>query len=547
MACNTPGRGAGAVFTLLDNPQFDMLLEPCKGMWSIVKPLNATVTNYVENPSFETGIQYWRCSSGAHMEWVDAWPISADRAYNGSRSLRVVTDTAWAAYSVYYATDPLIVSPMGELRVPPLSTYYGSLWVKACAGDRLSFTTGIVDANETEPHIERTTEDVATGEWQELRSAFTNQSATKTLVVGLYLTNRPAGRSCSEMLIDAAAFTEIEAPYFDGESSGASWNGNRHESTSVMNARCRSNGDDVYLKDLGFLITSVTGHGMPTVKQDSLPNANYGGAHYNRTIPDSRTIVMTGRLTSTRGLNALVKQHSALSDLVGFGRYFDSPQPFLLRYRLVQCDCVTSGVLEIPVVYDGGLEGTVTNTWEEKIELRLTAMDQLFWREPETQCVSLTANTTNEINYSGTAPTRIRMEAINPAGNVGDVHFTSIANMTLGSGIYLQNPTDATQGYANIQPGQSLKLGDSGDCVGLRQNCAGVTLEPAGTNYAGYVQRPASRPSEFMLIPGKNVLLPTVSGPGTPRIQVCWENMYQSGNDVSKLTIRNGCAKRSCV
>ena len=527
-------RGAGPIHVLPDT-QIEMLLEPCVGMWSIVQPLNQDVTNYVENPSFETGIQLWQGGSDTQLTWVDAWPLASDDAYNGSHALRVTTTNPWHAYSVQYT---------GSLKAGKRSTHYGALWVKACAGDQLEFTVGIVNPATTEPFIERTITTIATGEWQELRTSFTNQSDV-TLFVSLYLTNRPASRDCSTMLIDAASYTQIEAPYFDGESSGASWDGTRYASASTMSARCRSNGDDVYLKDLGLLITGFTGHGMPTVKQDATPNANYGGSHYNRTIPESRTIVLTGRLTSCRGLAEIERLHSKLSDLVGFGRYFDSPQPFLLRYRLNRCDCVTSGTLEIPVVYDGGLEGAVANTWDQRIELRFTAMDQLFWREPETQCVSLLPNQSNEIQYSGTAPTKIRMEVFNDNA-AGDALFTSIANTTLGSGIYLQNPADINQGYATIAPGNSLKLGDSGDCVGLRQSCAGVTLEPAGTNLAGYILRPASRPSEFMLIPGKNVLFPTCSG-ATPRIQICWENMYQSGSDVSKLSTRGGCAKRSCV
>lgn len=163
-------------------------------------------TNYVTNPSFETNTTGWSGSFGATIA------ASTEQAKYGSQSLKVTpTDaTSLAGYTVSGLTSGAV--------------YVLSAWVYLSAGSGVAVTPNATWANAS-PSARVTT----LGSWARAYCTFTASGTTQQI------TAVKEAASTDPFYLDGVMVTEFpfEGDYFDGSTTGASWTGTAHASTST--------------------------------------------------------------------------------------------------------------------------------------------------------------------------------------------------------------------------------------------------------------------------------------------------------------------------
>lgn len=519
----------------------DIYINPGRGFFSIVRPLNTKIINYVANSSFENGLSdYWAnyyADNNAVIAPTFVTTDNYDNAYHGAFSLQVNQVTSGLPYGVEYFPSNFVDAPL--IPIDSGKNIYIAVYVKACAGDTIQLrgTFDGVLAPTNPDFISRTTETIATGDWQRVSVYVTNmRPAPSTVWVGFIARVLPApGSPCNNFLIDAATATDVQInDYFDGDTEGAIWASTPYFSYSILPKTARGFGEEIFLNDIGFDLISYSGAGMMPVVNDTLPYAQGGGSYYNRTWPSPvRTITLVGTINSRYGLKDLKKKHSKLIELVGLFRFFVDPQPFILRYRMTKCDWDDSGILEIPVVYKSGLEGSISNTNTEKITLQLDAYEEQFWRSPRVLSRLLVNNGTVNICYRGTAPTPIYVRIKGQTVSENTIQLVNVKNTSLGSGIYMQNSPNV--GFQTVGNPDQLMIGDinkiSGKAIMLNRS-TGVL-----TNLSGNILRPSSTPSEFVLLHGDNEIEINFNDQAgiIPRVFVSYRERFLSGSDAWRL------------
>lgn len=521
-----------------DNNEF--YLEECRGFWSVIRPANKDLTNYIVNPGFEAGVRnFWhsdQVTNNAVLSISQRSVADQDAAHSGNYALKIdqaATGEYGATYQPSNFADPVV----GAISIDAGQNMFISLYAKACKGDTINLY-GVYDgvqAPTVPDFIQRTTAVTATGNWQRIQTYVTNQRGGATLV-GLRITVTPAtGSTCTSFLVDDILVTTKKTEFFDGDSEGGSWTGAPYLSTSTIDRFSRLAGEEIRFNDVGFNIISWAGAGMVGVVNDTIPYAQGGGSYYNRSWPSQqRGLTLVGQIENCSGFKQLQKIHSRMIDLISPYRFFTDPQPFLIRYRLVKCDCDNSGVLELPVVYRAGLEGTVNNLWRERISLQLDAYEEQFWSNPVTKYIAITPNTTTTICYNGTAPTPMLFRFIGNTVGANNVDLISVENLTLSRGIYLSS---AGLGFQPIPANTIFELGD------LDKACASAnsisTTNGVVTNNSGNISRPQSIPGQFVLLPGDNDIRINMGNSGaTPAtVLLAYTERYLSTSDAWRLPV----------
>jgi hypothetical protein len=162
--------------------------------------------------------------------------------------------------------------------------------------------------------------------------------------------------------------------YFDGESKGYLagqtayfWNGARAASTSTRIAATGSGGKEVSIRDLGFSLLGVLGLGMIPFNAANTALSN-GGALYQKSIPQTREFTLVGAFEG-ESYAEIDRKRKELLAIIGPER-LSLHQPILLKYhRINRRTGEDTETIEIPCVYENGLEKTMDNPNQERVAI----------------------------------------------------------------------------------------------------------------------------------------------------------------------------------
>lgn len=184
------------------------------------------VTNYVLNPSLETGALLPGWSSAAATGY--SYSVSSANKYKGNYSALASVSTTTAADSYVYAT----------VTVPTAGTYNVTAWVNissaaatftnlatTCSGNR--FDARWYNGSTYTSVCYNTTAGVL-GTWQQLSATLTAAAANTTFQLRFY----PPVANGATMYVDAVMVSNGASNYADGSTTGWAWSGTANGSTS---------------------------------------------------------------------------------------------------------------------------------------------------------------------------------------------------------------------------------------------------------------------------------------------------------------------------
>lgn len=158
---------------------------------------------------------------------------------------------------------------------------------------------------------------------------------------------------------------------FEEEHSANSyvWQGVPHESDSMRSVFTRSGGRiyDFY-DDINFETTSIVGLGISAIEQDVLTLADGRQIHRGARF-STREFTITGTLFADSLAELSAKKNTLIQYLRPDTTF--NKQPLLMYYTPINNDGVEiAAPLEIRAAYTGGMEGGVTNFYQESIALQ---------------------------------------------------------------------------------------------------------------------------------------------------------------------------------
>ena len=328
---------------MLDQPAH--LLEGAN--FQIVVPEEST--NLITNPSGEVDTSGW-AASGTGVSLAR----DTTESFYGAASLKL-TDTA--------ATGGNEFIQSGSIAVTAGVTYTLSFRYKKRLSGSQTGTAYIFFYNAGAAQVGVTGLTLARGSISQWRFASLTTIAPATAVTALVIFATDGVTSGQfELWLDGV---QLEAkPYFttyiDGDQEGCVWLGAAHASSSFRPVTTRKGGRPMPLSDYKFKVAAVVGAGAAALSTVATPYANIGGAYYQRSIPQARTLQIAGQFECDGQID-LMRQRAALIDAVNPNRT-PQPQPARLLYTPLGCalDDVSRQVV-IDGVYAGGLEGNQTN------------------------------------------------------------------------------------------------------------------------------------------------------------------------------------------
>lgn len=337
------------------------------GYWRIVVPRPDLYHpyNYIRNPSFEKNV-----TDG--WTGVNTTPTQADAGVYGLHCCRFGTtgsDNYIKSGAVSIADDETVlvaayirdVSTPTDVNVRIYDTTNTAYRASAAASICASWTRKVCYwKNETgsAANVE-----LRAGSWD-----------TETSVVDV--------DACLLIIFndDTAAADIIELTYFDGDEDGAHWTGQEHNSISRLARDTREHGQILDLDDdLGLLIETITGAGLPPYTNALNTWALIDGAYFSRARAEVRPLVLRSTVSGTTLANLYDRRRALIKALQpDRGRRNQPIRLFHLRPDLTEGDPTWR---ELRVRYDGGLELQKPRGYSDSFPLRLIATDPYFYSE----------------------------------------------------------------------------------------------------------------------------------------------------------------------
>lgn len=435
--------------------------------WTLTVPQE--VINLVSNPSLETNTTDW-AASGATPGAISQ---SATRAYRGRYSLRVVPDASdnnggkytlagLAATTVYTASVYVYANSGVPMRFEAVESGGAQLedvtWTGAGSWKRqvITFTTGAI-----------TTVDLRI--WK----------MTSASIIGFYV---------DALQVEQASY---HTDYVDGTQPGCRWRGTRHASTSIREASYRGAGREYDLADLGVSVLAWAGIGTPPYAHNVTAQGGQFGQPTSLLYQGSQAKVRPIVLTLWAKGSSVANLHALRSELVRavVPDRLSRQQEWLLRTD------VAGTTVEIPVIYDTGLEHVIPKGYAETIQLRLLALDP-YWRGIKDEAATL------DVQDTGTATLvagRVsgHWETLGPPSAVaaGDGGTTLVDVVAVGPDgcVYFGGDFKNFDGIANADgivkwdPITELWSALGTGAVGAAGSpmVQAITFDPAGNLYAG--------------------------------------------------------------
>ena len=189
------------------------------------------------------------------------------------------------------------------------------------------------------------------------------------------------------------------------------------------------------------------------------------------------------------------------------------------------CEPISSP-LEIPVLYQGGLEFTRNNPFSERIALQFIANQNVYWRSPTESSSALTTTGTGTNVYNeGNAPA---YPVVKLTAGSSALTINRVINDTNGTAIGLGVPN---LGYT-IPAGSYVTINTD------PKNFSAV-LQPGNVDISSQINHEFSNISQFKLTPGDNSMRIEGSAGGNAAVTVTYREQYQS---VDSVKIYNDCA-----
>jgi hypothetical protein len=329
---------------ILDQPAH--LLEGAN--FQIVVPEEST--NLIANPSFETNTTGWS-AAGTGVTITRDTSISFFGAASGRMS-----DASPSNSGSEYVIASLMPATAGQ--VYTLSFYY---WKRASGAQTGRAFLAFYDAGSSQ--ISTVSLTLAPGnvaQWK--RADIAALAPASTAFVTCIFTTQGVSTGQYDLYLDGVQIEAKPYPttYIDGDQEGCVWIGAAHASSSFRPVTTRKGGRPMSLSDYKFKVAAVIGAGAAALSTVATPYANIGGAYYQRSIPQARTLQIAGQFECDGQID-LMRNRAALIDAVNPNRT-PQPQPARLLYTPLGCaaDDVSRQVV-IDGVYGGGLEGNQTN------------------------------------------------------------------------------------------------------------------------------------------------------------------------------------------
>ena len=521
-------RRATRVYATVPEPPPSHYWHGCKSYWSITTPLGRNATNLLYNPSFETDTDGWGV-----VDPGDAVTLSTATAVHGSRSA-LVTTTA-GPYSLVYGKNQGFVSPHPLLTVPIGQQVSACVWVKANRGDEIQLQlfhesafpgTNLTITNPT-------AKIAATGDWQQIctsfKAVYRSGPVITTIDLAMDVFNQN-GSAANQMFVDHAivAVGSTVQP-FNGDTAGATWNGTPHRSFSTLNRFARGYGAKTNLTDLCFDVIGDEGHGMPPIENLTTSFATGDGARFQRTKRLPRVISIIGVMQGCNDPTELHECRQKLIDALGYKFEGQCNQELILTYQMID-DCCNeiSSALEIPVLYQGGLEFTRNSLFSERIVLQFVANQNVYFRAIHDSSAALATNGAGvTVANDGNAPT---YPTITMRAGAAALTINRIVNDTNQTAMALGVPT---VGYT-IPAGSYVILNTD-------PRSLTATLYPGGTDISGQINHEQSYAGQFKLTPGDNSMrIEGTAGAGA-EVTAQWRAQYQSVDSVELYTNCGEC------
>lgn len=342
--------------------------DPEWSWWSTIVP-EASV-NLIVNPSFEA----WNSGGnadeydlgGTHngSDFVEFPPVGASA---GRRAVKVITSNAlsWVGYNLGLAVTPGPYTFSLDVYVTR-SPFVVSLQVRDYGGGATVYA-------------QRDFRITASG-WQRLYISYVETGSGLREARLAFPATNPAGAT---LYSDAWQFEAKPYPttYLDGDMIGFDdlhpeqsyfWMGEAHQSQSVRRHNTASGGRVVsWTTESNFQTTSIVGLDMAPVEQITQNLASGGQVHLGVAVK-ARTFTITGRIFGNN-YRQLKQRHGDLTRLMRPNNTHGRQQ-MVLRYQQLDTTGVPLGTpLEISAVYTGGLEGNITNFYQETLALQFSA------------------------------------------------------------------------------------------------------------------------------------------------------------------------------
>lgn len=327
------------------------------GRWEVIESVGIDVVNLVTNPSVELN------TTGYSAQGAAAIARDSTDQRRGVYSLKI-TPTSAQLDGALYATVSLVGG----------STYTFPFDLKGAGGVKYRFYVASTVNNAISPVVSVT----ATGRWQRVHVTFREPNTPGVAILRRLYITKDYSTSTAPFWIDGLAVYALPYPvtYFDGDSVGFVigrndffWNGTRHGSTSTMTSFTRAGGKITPFSKFGFAVLALMGLGMQPILNVSTPQAFIGGSQYQRTVSQDRVFDIVGALTGGSLQELQAKRRKFLDLFKPDATPTDTP--LLLLYTPVdECGEAIGETLEIPCVYESGLQGKTDNHYQENIGLR---------------------------------------------------------------------------------------------------------------------------------------------------------------------------------
>lgn len=490
-----------------------------RSYWSIVRPYHQEVTNLCTAPGAEIPDVngQWEGNYGT------APVVRVSPGYAGAYAYKV-TPAGFA--SVTTAT-------WGDIDMAEGERYYVVVAVKAISGSFLDIGfispfsvpagPGVPIGGQSKPQGSGQ----ATGQWQLLKMEYHSNSDLEGMKLAVRAWNDAA--VSVDLYVDALTITRgirVDSP-FDGDDAGASWSGVPHASTSVMSRFARGLGEEVRLSDIGFHPISYMGAGMPPVRPITQKYGLLGGAYYQRSIPDVRTLTLIGVFVAD-GARHLHAMRAELESLLLPWRYAMDGQAVRLYGRIAVCDTDVTAPLCIDAVYENGLEGEMGDLYGGRAAVQFMCPDP-FWVNPRAKGVEMKTarNASFVIDYRGTAPAPIVLRVYGGTAAPG-ARILSVRNVT--QGVTVDFSADGGQAVG-VGEQVVLHTDPRRETFMLYPAAVGPFVfdpYPGPSNVLGAIT-PQSQPGSLRLLPGRNEMEVSMGGWGaSTAVSISWNELFWS-------------------
>lgn len=374
-------RGTRRIHYKLPDEVTGYAFDPERSWWATIIPQESE--NLVRNPSFENDIGLGALTAPTgylmHASWTggDINTYTAPGATHGRTSYKLthgnVADDLWFAYGE---------SPDYALHVSP-GYYSFSLDVYVATQGttvRLAVVDGDLASPPVTPVVQQTSYFDETG-WRRMELSY-YEAGTGNRQIVFYSTADNNGMGAI-FYVDGWQFERSQHPttYIDGDKVGWNdvqpqqsyfWRGTPHDSTSIRRKTTGSGGRIVSWDDtIEFLTTGIVGLGMSPVNVETQSYAR-GAEIHRRSYSLPRDFTITGRImacdwpTLNAKRQAFVDLHRPNQTKAG--------EQLILRYQSADnCGYPLGAPLEVVCAYKAGLEGNITNLYQESIGIQFHA------------------------------------------------------------------------------------------------------------------------------------------------------------------------------